>query len=88
MDEFANAVWAADVNRFADSDIALNFGNYISNTNAETDVSTQPLFSSVNSALLQRDTYRTMIDLFDNYVTSLGQREYTTAAEQAEQDAL
>ncbi|XP_022091910.1 poly(U)-specific endoribonuclease-like [Acanthaster planci] len=88
MDEFANAVWNADVNRLADSDFSLNFGNYISNSNDQRDLSLRPLFSSVNTAFLQGETYKTMVALFDNYITSVGQTEITTATERAEQDAF
>ena len=46
------------------------------------------MFTSVNTAFFQRDTYKTLISLFDNYITSQGQSEVTTALEQAEQDAF
>ncbi|XP_033645028.1 poly(U)-specific endoribonuclease-like isoform X2 [Asterias rubens] len=88
MDEFATAVWNADVNRLSSSDYSMNVGTYISNSGAKQDVSSNPMFTSVNTAFFQRDTYKTLISLFDNYITSQGQSEVTTALEQAEQDAF
>lgn len=44
----------------------------------------RPLFSSLDDELISRPTYRTFIDLLDNYVSETGAREVVTRQEKTE----
>ncbi|XP_071807852.1 uridylate-specific endoribonuclease-like isoform X1 [Asterias amurensis] len=84
---FASAIWADDVNRLTiGSDLVMNTGNYISDSYLHQDVSYNRLFSSVNAQMLQRPTYKALIKLFNNYITTQGQTETKTSTESAEED--
>ena len=44
------------------------------------------MFSSVNAQMLQRPTYKALIKLFNNYITTQGKTETKTSTESAEED--
>ncbi|XP_022091767.1 poly(U)-specific endoribonuclease-like isoform X3 [Acanthaster planci] len=86
---FATAIWKADTSRATvGTDITINYGNYISSSSSTTDVSPNRLFTSIDPAILTRPTFKALINLFDNYVTSQGTTESRSSAEQAEEDAF
>ncbi|CAJ0952367.1 unnamed protein product, partial [Mesorhabditis belari] len=73
----SSQLWDLDVNRAGSGDIKINLQGKTPRNNNE-DGADETLFSFVNEDLLQKETYRKMIALFDNYQPDLRQEERDT----------
>jgi len=81
--ELGKKIWREDANR-----VSAGSGYYLnlqSNTGRDgSDSAPQPLFSRVDSSILQKPTIKAMLALFDNYYRDVGSPEDETSSERTE----
>jgi len=82
----SDQLWLLDENRASTSDIIWNKQASTSDSST-TDKCSQPFFSYVNPSLLEKDTYKQLMALRDNYNRVQGNDDTFTPEEIAEQDA-
>ncbi|XP_070555155.1 uridylate-specific endoribonuclease-like [Ptychodera flava] len=84
LSELVNNMWSSDVNAADDGDISLNVQGLITDTSDKTDRAPGKLFTYFNEAVLNKASYKAMVDLFDNYIRATGTSESDSFSEKSE----
>ncbi|XP_030634467.1 uridylate-specific endoribonuclease A [Chanos chanos] len=91
LKSLSEKLFSLDYNRATSSQITLNLQKLISSseTGAQIDYSSRPLFQYVNEAtLFSKPTYKALINLLDNYQRTTGVTESFSSQQLSEQDTF